>query len=476
MGLHVPLAADGPERPAAAAAVEPAPQAASLTPAGVEQPYPPAIQAWYCVFVLALAVMVNFLDRGILTLLVGPIKADLHLSDVQMSMVMGFAFTFFYAILGLPVARLVDRLRRGAIMAVGIAIWSVMTASCGLAVNFWQLFLARVGVGVGETTSGPSAYSLLSDYFPPAKLPRAIATMNLGFVAGSGLSMIIGGAVIGFVGAGPGVSLPLIGHLRSWQLVLMMVGLPGLIVSLLMLTVKEPPRRGGESQEAQPIGEVFAFLARHWRVFLPMFLGLALRSSQMFGAQMWSPAFFSRTYGWSPIQIGYVSGLSLLITMPIGLFLGSWLSERYWRRGYADANIRVVVLSTLISVPLSIVAPLMPSPWAAAGANLVNAVFLGMAAPVENAALQTVTPNRMRGQVTFLFLFTMNVVGMGLGPLITASLTQYVFSEAGIRYSLAVVSAVAGPLATAIFWWGLRPYGRAVAAGGLEAQAGGRAI
>lgn len=440
-------------------------QAAPIAPAKSAQPYPSAIQAWYCVFVLALAVMINFLDRGILTLLVEPIKADFHLSDMQMGLVMGFAFTFFYAILGLPVARLVDRYRRGAIMATGIAIWSVMTAMCGLATNFWQLFLARVGVGVGETTSGPSAYSLLSDYFPPAKLPRAIAAMNLGFVAGSGLAMIIGGAVIGFVGAGPGVTLPIVGHLRSWQLVLMLVGLPGLVVSALMLTVKEPPRRGDMTGEPPPIAEVFIFLRRHWPVFLPMFLGLALRSTQMFGAAMWGPAFYSRTYGWTSEQIGYVSGFSLLVSMPIGLFLGSWLSERLWRKGFSDANMRVVVLSTVISIPLSVAAPLMSSPWVAAGMGMINAIFLGMAAPVENAALQTVTPNRMRGQVTFLFLFIMNVIGMGLGPLMLASFTEYLFSEANIRYSIALSSLLIGPAAALTFWLGLKPYGRVVSTG-----------
>jgi len=431
--------------------------------------YPAPARAWYCVFVLALAVMVNFLDRGILALLVEPIKHDLGLSDVQMSMVMGFAFTFFYAILGLPVARLVDRKSRRGIMAVGIAIWSLMTALCGLAANFWHLFLARVGVGVGETTSGPSAYSLLSDYFPPHKLPRAIAGMNLGFVAGSGLAMVIGGAVIGAVGANTSIHVPVLGTLHGWQLVLIAVGLPGILVAGLMMSVREPPRRGVTGPlKSQPISEVFVFLYRHWPVFLPMFAGLALRSVQMFGTQMWGPAFYSRTYGWSMQQIGYVTGASLMMAMPLGLFLGSWCSERFWKRGQHDANIRVVVYSTLISVPLSIAYPLMPTPWLAVAVSLVNAVFLGMAAPVENAALQSVTPNQLRGQMTFLFLFVMNVIGMGLGPLLTAGLTDHIFGEAGIRYSLVFVGVLMGPAALLIFWLGLRPYGRAVAAGGLR--------
>lgn len=431
------------------------------------QAYPPAGQAWYCVAILALVVMVNFLDRGILTLLVEPIKADLGLSDVQMSLVMGFAFTFFYAIFGLPVARLVDRYSRKHILAVGVAIWSLMTAFCGLASNFWHLFLARVGVGVGETTSGPSAYSLLSDYFPPEKLPRAIAGMNLGFVAGTGLAMIIGGAVIGAIGASQDVAIPGGFTLRGWQVVLIVVGLPGLIVSALMLTVREPIRRGGTVQREQSLTEVFRFLGFHWPVYAPLFAGLALRTVQMFGFSMWAPAFYGRTYGWSPSQVGYVVGASLFIAMPLGLFTGSWLAERYWKNKRYDANIRVVVNSTLIAVPLAIAAPLMPSPWLAAGFGLVAAYFSSMAAPTENAALQSVTPNHLRGQMTFLFLFIMNVVGMGLGPLLIASFSQYIFTEEGIRYSLFLGALLLGPPAALIFWLGLRPYGRAMEAGGV---------
>ncbi len=422
-------------------------------------------------FALALAVMVNFLDRGIFALLVRPIKADLHLSDVQVSLIMGFAFTFFYAILGLPVARLVDRGNRKRIMAIGIAIWSAMTALCGFAGNFWQLFLARVGAGVGETTSGPSAYSMLSDYFPPEKLPRAIAGMNIGFVAGSGLSLVLGAVVIGVVGNRPEIVIPVLGAFRSWQVVLMLVGTPGLIVAAIMLSVREPPRhRGHVAGENQPVTEVFTLMLRHWRVFIPMFAGLALRSVQMFGLQMWGPAFYQRTYGWSATQIGFVSGASLMVAMPFGLFLGSWLSEYYWKRGRHDANIRVVVISTALSVPLGIFAPLLPSPWLFAGVSMITAVFLGMAAPVENAALQSVTPNRMRGQMTFLFLFTMNVVGMGLGPLFVALLSQYVFSEAEIRYSIMLTNAVLGLPAIYIFWFGMRPYGEAMKRGGLDTE------
>ena len=440
--------------------------------AATDADYPPARQAWYCVFALALAVMINFLDRGILTLLVEPIKHDLKLSDVQMSFIMGFAFTFFYAVLGLPVARLVDRKSRKLIMTAGIAIWSVMTMFCGLATNFWHLFIARMGLGVGETTSGPSAYSMLSDYFPPQRLPRAISFMQVGFVLGTGLSLVLGAWIIGFVASNPDMSLPLVGHLRGWQTVLMLGGFPGLAVAAVMATVREPHRRGGaQAEPGRPMGQptpvaaIFRFILDHKLVYLPLFIGMGLRTAQMFGMQMWGPAFYDRTFGWSPSQVGYVAGLSTFVAMPAGLAIGSWLAERYWKKRVHDGNVRVVVLSTLVSVPFGIAGPLMPRPWLTVACLLVANLTSIMAAAPENAAIQTVTPNRLRGQMTFLFLFIMNVVGMGFGPMIIGALSQYVFGEAEIRLSLAAAATFMGIPAIYVFWRGMRPYGQAIATG-----------
>jgi MFS family permease len=375
---------------------------------------------------------------------------------------MGFAFTFFYALLGLPVARFVDRGPRKWIMTAGITIWSLMTMMCGLAQNFWHLFLARMGLGVGETTSGPSAYSLLSDYFPPHRLPRAISFMQVGFVAGTGLSMILGAVIIDFVSSQPALSLPVLGQLAGWQMVLMLVAIPGFAVALIMSTVKEPKRRGGVATEPLPVMEVFRFAWRHKLVYLPLFVGMGLRSVQMFGTQSWTPAFYGRTYGWSPSDVGYVAGLSVFVAMPLGLLLGGWMAERYWKKGVADGNVRVVVLSTAISVPFGIAGFLMPDPWLAVGCLMIAAMTSIMAAAPENAAIQTVTPNRLRGQMTFLFLFIMNVIGMGVGPLIVGAMSQYSFGEDHIRFALAATGALMGIPAVYTFWRGLHPYGRAV--------------
>jgi MFS family permease len=427
------------------------------------EPYPPSFQAWYCVSILALVVMINFLDRGILNLLIEPIKRDLGLTDSQMSWLF-IAYAVPYALLGFPVARLIDRKSRKVILGVGVAIWSVTTMATGLASRYWHLLLARGGLGVGETTSGPSAYSLMSDYFPPHRLPRAISVMQIGFVAGQGLALVLGAAVIAFVATHPTTTLPFFGQLKGWQMVLMLVAIPGFLVSVLMFTVKEPPRRGARADPAR-LSEVFALILRHKLIYLPMFIGMGLRTAQLFGTAAWNPSFFTRTYGWTNVEFGFVVGTGGLGAMALGILLGNLLAEHYWRKGRHDGNMRVVVLSTAVAAPLGVLFPFMPNPWLAAGCFLVAQTFGMMAAAPENAAIQSVTPNHLRGQMTFLFLLIMNVIGFGLGPIVVSTLTDLAFGESNIRYSLAVMGMLMGVPAIFIFWRGMSAYGRAIARG-----------
>jgi MFS family permease len=419
------------------------------------------------VSVFAVVLMLNFLDRGILTLLVEPIKKDLQLSDQQIALVIGFAFVCFYVLLGLPIARLVDSKSRRLIVAIGVATWSLATAACGLARSFGGLFLARVGVGVGEACNGPATFSMLADFFPPRLLPRAIAVLNLGFVVGTGVALVVGGTVIHFLATTDRV-LPLIGTVKPWQLTFMIVGIPGVLVALLLTTVKEPPRRGrldsassGE-HEPIPVRAVGRFLHENRRTYFPMFLGLAFNSVLSFGNQSWVPTFFVRTFGWSAAEAGIINGIIICCTAPIGLFAGSTLAEWFAKKGHADANLRVVLISMLIHIPGYVIAPLVDDAHLAMA--LVGFNFMvGMLAPgPQNAALQIITPNEMRGQVTALFLFIFNFIGYGLGPSVVAFLTVHFFGDANLRYSLSVASAVIGPLAAVTIWWGLKAYGDSV--------------
>ena len=335
---------------------------ATVKDAGVSIPWPNPRVAWWAVIVFALSLMVNFLDRGILTLLVGPIKHDLRLSDFQMSLIMGLAFIFFYMVAGLPIARMVDSASRRRIIGIGLTLWSLMTAACGLASSFPTLFAARVGVGVGEACTGPATYSMLADYFPPEKLPRAIGVLNMGFVFGSGFALLIGGTVITLLSATPIVHLPIVGDVKSWQATMMAVGLPGLIVAALMLTVPEPVRRG-DSGATPPIRDVAAYLVKNRGAYGLMTLGMVINTVLFIGAGAWTPTFYMRHWGWTPGQVGTVMAALIFVTQPLGAFCGVRMAEWLAKRGHDDANMRVTLFAAVALIPFSIAFPFAPSGW-----------------------------------------------------------------------------------------------------------------
>jgi MFS family permease len=434
------------------------------------EPWPSPARAWYAVIVFALALMINFLDRGIISLLVRPIKESLSLSDFQMSLVMGFAFACFYVILGFPIARMADYKNRRTILCVGVAIWSVMTAVCGLAQNFWQLFLCRVGVGSGEACSGPSTYSMLADLFPRDKLPRAIAVLNFGFYAGNGLAYMIGGAITQMFDS-TSVTLPIIGvTMNGWRLVFVVVGLPGLIVAAMLMTVREPKRRGlvsantNDSMKPLPIKEVVAFIRENRATYAPMFIGMGIQVVMTIGAASWAYTFYDRIFKWSAGKFGLVMGLLSFTIMPIGTLLGSMLAERFARSGRDDANLRVVLIGKILAIPFGVLFPFMPTLFLAVTVSTISLFFISLTPAPLNAAFQIITPNQMRGQVTAIYMFVFNVIGVGLGPTIVAVFTNYVFrDEQLIGYSLALTGLILGPLGTIAIWRAMKPYGRSVA-------------
>ena len=255
-----------------------------------------------------LALVVSFIDRQIITLLVQPIRADLAISDTGMSLLMGFAFAIFYVTMGVPIARLSDRHSRRTIIAIGIFLWSLATAACGLARNYSQLFLARIGVGVGEATLMPAAYSMIADYFPREMLGRAIGVYAIGAYLGAGLALILGGAAIRLITASGPVDLPIVGTLVPWQLTFMVVSLPGLvIVALMMFTVREPVRRNlAETQDNRiPIRDVVKFMWANRGTFGSIFVGYATGGTAFHGFLFWVPEFIRRSYGWDISGAGY---------------------------------------------------------------------------------------------------------------------------------------------------------------------------
>lgn len=434
---------------------------------GSAEPWPGARQGWYAVTVFALALMMGFLDRGVIGYLVHPIETDLHLSDAQMGLVTGLASVVFYAIIGLPIARWADVGVRRTIVGIGIATWSLATAFCGLAANFWQLFIARVAVGAGEACNGPPVFSMISDLFPREKLPRAIAVLNFGFIAGTGLASIFAGTIIQYFSSIPNLHAPILGPLKPWQATFIVVGLPGLVVAALMATVKEPKRRGRIAAAVHtnlPVRAVARFFVENRKTYVPMFLGLGFNIIPSVGLLTWSAEYFRRSFGWAPAEYAMYSGAIAMVVAPFGAIFGSWLAELFHRNGRDDANLRVVFLSFAFNTPALIAMTLAPTAHLALAA-FAYTQFVSMWVPGPfNAALQVVTPNEMRAQITALFLFVFNIVGFGLGPSVVAMTTQYAFGDpAKLRYALTAVMVLLMPPAAASVWWGLKAYGASVA-------------
>lgn len=425
--------------------------------------------AWYAVAVLFLAYGCSFIDRYILSLLVEPIKQDFGLSDTKISLLHGLAFAIFYTVMGIPLGRLADRYSRRSLIAAGIAAWSLMTAVCGLAKNFTQLFLARVGVGVGEAALSPAAYSMIADMFPPEKLGRALSVYSAGAVVGGGLAFVVGGMVVQAVSQMPVVNLPVLGEMRAWQSVFLIVGLPGLLIAGLMFTVKEPLRRLAESQgnadAPLPLKQVGNYLLLHWRVYGSIFTGFTMLAVVFNALLAWTPTFLLRSYEMSVGEAGPTIGLLLLVFGTSGMIAGGWLADTLLAKGHRDAAMRTGIIAGAGVLPFVLLAVLSPSLSLSLLLFAPLLFFVTSAFGAGVTAVQQVTPNRMRGVTSAIYLFVGNLVGIGLGPTLVALVTDYVFGdEAALRYSLALVGGSCALLGIVALWLGLKPFRRCVEA------------
>jgi MFS family permease len=426
--------------------------------------YPSSAYAWYVVALLTLAYVFSFIDRQILSLLVRPIRTDLGIGDKEMSLLMGATFALFYTLFGIPLGRLADTRSRRGLIAIGIAFWSVMTAGCGITKKFWELALMRMGVGIGEATLSPSAYSLIADYFRPERRATAMSVYSMGIYIGSGLAFILGGMVVGFASGQESFAVPLVGAVRSWQVVFFIVGLPGLAVALLTLTIKEPVRKGvrhasGHGPSAFPLSAVFSYLRDNRGTFLCLSLGVALVTLNAYGATAWIPTFFVRRFGWTPAETGMAFGLVVGISGGLGIISGGWLSDWLRQRGYTDASPRVAWLAILAWLPFGIAFPLAPTGKLAMAILVPATFFSSIPFGVTPAAIQQMMPNPMRAQATAIYLFVINLIGMGLGPTAVAVLTVDVFKdETAIHHSLLTVGAIAHTAGSILLWLCLKHF------------------
>ena len=427
--------------------------------------YPTPRYAWYVVAVLTLANTSAFIDRQILGLLVGPIRRDLGISDAQMGILYGLAFALCYTLLGIPLGRAADRMSRRAIIGWGIAVWSIMTVLCGLARSYDQLLLARFGVAIGEAALAAPALSLIADYFVPDRRATALSVYALGIYLGAGLANLVGGALLARFDGTATVAWPFLGEMRPWQQVFVVVGLPGLAVALLMATVREPVRHetGQREDRAFTVAEVAEYLGANARTVFCHSLGYALFALVNFATAAWLPTHLIRSYGWSAAQAGITLGALTSTIGVLGVVVGGRVADVLLARGLTDAKLRVGIIAALGNLVCGVIYTLAPNAPLSIAALVPYNFFASFAFGAATAAVQEVTPNRMRAQVGALYLSVVTLVGLGLGPSVVGVLTSGVYGrDTAVRDSLFWVTVVGLAGAAVLLAAGLAPYRRSV--------------
>lgn len=426
--------------------------------------WPPRRDAYYSLIVMTVVVMFTVIDRQILSVMIEPMKKDFGISDTQAGLLVGAAFSITYGIAGLPIARFADQTNRRNLIAASIAFWSLFTTLTGLCQNYWQIFLARLGIGIGESGYGPAAWSIATDNFPREKVAMATGTYGIGAMVGTGMAMFMGGAVLNFVEGMPEVALPFGGVIRPWQWAFIIVGLPGLLWAAVVMTTKEPPRRGvaaGKKAAKVPLAELGKWMKDDWRTYLAVIPSSGMKQLIAAGQQIWGVAFFHREFGWSVADAAIGMGAMTIIVSPIAMILGGKLSEHLARKGRHDANLRIVIYGLMGSIPVLALAPQMPNGY-------LSLVLFGLGIFIGTlgfgpgiAAFQVITPNRMRAQVSALSQFGSNVLAYALAPLIVALFTDYLFrDESALKHSMTLSTLSMGILALILAIQGLKPYER----------------
>jgi MFS family permease len=440
----------------------------AITSEAVHAPYPARGVAWYATIMLAFLYWLSILDRFIISLLVDPIKRDLGLTDVQLGLLQGFAFAITFAVFGLLFGTLADRVSRRWVIFTGVSIWSMATAACGVAQNFWHLMLARIGVGAGEAALNPCATSMLADLFPRERLTSAMAVYAMGSTVGMGTAFVFGGAIVQLVSGSETMMLPLIGEVRSWQAVFFIVGIPGMLLSLLIFTVPEPFRRGRriaatDTPRSSPYRELLRFMSSRKRFFLCHYAGFILASMIISGMGSWYAAHMARKFGWGAGQIGLSLGVTIAAAGVIGKFLCGRIVDAMYQRGSRDAQMRWYAGCLLFATPIGIWATTSGNPWVYLIGIGTYLIFTSPLPACSSTSLNLVTPNELRGTGMAFYGAVGGILGAGLGPLLMAAAAQYIYgSESAIGLGMATVIGVCGPLGALCLWLGFRAMREAV--------------
>ena len=437
---------------------------------------------WLAVALLLVVYANSFVDRQIISLLVMPIRADLRISDTQFSLLNGLAFALFYATLGIPIARWVDRGDRGGILGIGTLTWSVFTMLCGWAGSFGTLFLARMGVGAGEATLVPCIYSLLADYFPPHRRGLAMGVFGSGVYLGMGLALIVGGTLLQFFGKLGDVALGFLGSFSAWQLIFLLVGAPGLVLAALVALIWEPRRRSrggfvptakatvdaaGPSAKSRDTRAVGYGLLSTWRgaraSICAHHLASGFLAMALYGVVSWAPEYLRRTFGIETAQGGYQIGVVLILLGTAGVIAGGVISDQLLRHGVASARLIVLASAGALASPALIYFNFALSPHAALTCIGCATFFLAMLTSCGPLGVQELYPSQCRAQGAAVFQLLVTLMGLGAGPAAIALTSDHLTHHAQpLATALGIVTPLCAFVAAGVAVVGISSYGKAV--------------
>jgi MFS family permease len=415
--------------------------------------------AWWALVLLTATYTFSFIDRQIINLLVDPIRTDLSLSDSQVSFLQGLAFVLPYVLLSIPLGRVVDRANRIRVLVIGILVWTISCVTCGLAKNFWQLGMARMGVGAGEASVTPASWSLLADYFPEDKRALPVSIFLMGPYLGAGLSLILGAEVVGWASGLGTIEFPFAGALAPWQLTFMLVALPGLLMVFLLPLLQDPPRTQRLTEAAEPLswGEIAQHVWPRRGIFGAYLLGAPFIVLVLYALQAWVPSLLIRVHGLEIVEAGRYYGTIALVAGSAGVLSGPVAAR--WLAGRMDPAVAPLVTSissSCLLIPVLVSAGLAESlTWTLVfitGASYLVTFPLALFA----TGLQSASPNEMRGLMAGCFVLSTNLIGLALGPTSVALASDYIFgSPQAVGRSLALVGGTVLPMAVFLLWRGL---------------------
>ena len=418
---------------------------------------PTSASRWWLLAVLFITAIVSYSDRLILSMLVDPLRADLGLTDAQVGLLQGPAFTLVYVFTALPFGRLADRHSRRRLLLAGSTLWCAATVLCGLAPSARVFLAGRLLLGVGEAALIPTALSLLGDTFPPERRGLALGVFLLASVVGGPFGITIGGILLSLAQGGSFAAWPLIGGLVPWRAVLATTGIVGLIAPLLILTVSEPPRGPVEGTE-------FAATLRHFLAdrsrLVPLYAGLALLSIGDYGLVSWVPTALKRVFEWTPDRVGVAFGLVTASAGIAGSLLGGWIADLAARRGADRARLVVSIAGAVLAVGAAVTISRGTAGLVLAGLGFwIFTATVGEVSAV--AVIQDLVPARFRGTAFAMLTFTNTLVGLGGGPALIAATTEYVFrTPVAVDRAISLVGAVVGACGCLLFIAARRSLGR----------------